>query len=184
MPLPLRLLPLALAASFLATACAGQGEAVTSAGAASAFGWDTRPESGSIQGAPSGVITDIGYAQNNGFTRIVFEMEGTDGVPGYDVRYEPGPFRDMYDQLVPVAGTAYLRVHLNLPRPADPSAQTYVFTYTGSLRIAAATASVQELVFVDNYQEDMLWVIGLSAQEPFTVGTLTNPPRIYVDVED
>ena len=30
----------------------------------------------------------------------------------------------------------------------------------------------------------MIWVIGVTAEKPFTVGTLTDPPRIYVDMAD
>jgi len=150
----------------------------------SAFAGDTGPEASPIRGVPSGLLTDVRYAQREGFTRIVFDFAGTDGFPAYDIRYQAGPFRNMADEVVPVAGTAFLRVQLQPASRVDLSVDPYVLTYTGPERIDPGTVSVEEVVFVEDFEANMVWVIGITGEKPFTVGTLTNPPRIYIDIAD
>jgi hypothetical protein len=149
-----------------------------------AFAGDLEPKSGAAKGTPHGTLTGVRSAQHPGFTRIVFDFGGTDGIPEYDVRFEPPPFRNTADEEVPVAGTAFLRVRVFPALRADLSLPGAPATYTGPLRFDPGTHGVAEVVFVDDFEAVMIWVIGLDAQRPFAVGTLTNPPRLYVDIAD
>lgn len=150
----------------------------------SAFAGDTNPKSAPTRGTPYGTLTDVRTAQREGFTRIVFDFGGTDGIPEYDVRYQSPPFRNTADQDVPVAGSAFLRVRVFPAWRADLNLPDAPLTYTGPLRFDPHTASVEEVVFVEDFEALMIWVVGLTAQRPFTIGTLTDPPRIYVDIAD
>jgi hypothetical protein len=148
------------------------------------FAGDLDPKSAAAQGTPYGTLTGVRSAQREGFTRIVFDFGGTDGIPEYDVRYVLPPFRNVADQEVAVAGTAFLRVRVFPASRADLSLPEAPLTYTGPLRFDPGTVSAAEVVFVEDFEAQMIWVIGLDAQRPFAVGTLTNPPRLYVDIAD
>lgn len=150
------------------------------------FEGDTTPKSGAIQGSPTGLLTDLRFAQREeGFTRIVFDFQGTDGIPGYEVGYEPGPFRNMADVEVPVSGSVFLSVRMFPASRVDLSVDPYVLTYTGPERLAIlGPNSIREIVFLEDFEANMIWVIGLDTQKPFRVGTLTDPPRIFIDIED
>jgi hypothetical protein len=153
-----------------------------------AFAGDTGPETGDAgPGILSGTLVDVRWAQREeGFTRVVFDFGGT-AVPAYDVRYAPGPFYQMGDPdavLVPVDGNAFLQVTMNPARRWDLSVDPIVQTYLGDDRIILNTASVTEVVFIEDFEAHMIWVIGVTEEKPFAVGTLTEPPRIYIDIAD
>ncbi len=160
-------------------------EATTSS---SAFAGDTGPESGPVgPGVLSATLVDVRWAQREeGFTRVVFDFGGT-AVPAYNIRYDPGPFFTTMGEgggEVAVDGNTFILVHITPARRFDLSGDSAVQTYSGPERIDPASASVEEIVFVDDFEAEMIWVIGVSEQKPFAVGTLTGPPRIYIDIAD
>ncbi len=160
-------------------------EATTTTGA---FVGDTSPKSGEVgPGVLSGTLVGVRWAQREeGFTRVVFDFGGT-AVPAYSVHYDPGPFITMMGEEggeVAVDGNAFILVHITPAHRADLTGEGPVQTYLGPERIHPASASVEEIVFVDDFEAEMIWVIGVTAEKPFAVGTLTAPPRIYVDIAD
>ena len=146
---------------------------------------DTLPKQGGIVGTPGGQLADVRAVQRDeGYTRIVFDFTGT-GIPSYRVEYTPGPFTNIAGDDIGVSGTHYLLVTVF---PAmrwditDPNNQFPV--YTGPERIGLQTRSVTEVVFVEDFEANLEWVIGVTAEKDFMVGTLVNPPRIYLDIAD
>ena len=114
----------------------------------------------------------------------MFDFLGTDGIPAYNVEYQTLPFYNTAGDPVAVAGTAYLAVRLFPASRVDLSVDPYVIVYDGPERITVDTGSVAEIVFVDDFEAVMVWAIGLDGRRAFNVGTLTNPPRIYIDIAD
>jgi len=113
---------------------------------------------------------------------VVFDFEG-DSVPWWEAGYLPGPFSTTTGELVPVSGTAYLQVLMSASG-VDLTGEAFRITYDGPGRIAADTASVVEIVRIEDFEGVSMWVIGVAAEQPFSVGTLQDPPRLYVDIAD
>ena len=120
--------------------------------------------------------------REEGFTRIVFEFEDGD-IPWWSVGYAAGPFTSISDEPIPINGAEFLRVVLSSVG-YDLSGAEVRITYDGPERIAAGTNSVVEVVLIDDFEGVSTWVIGVDAMRSFSVGTLTDPPRVYVDIED
>jgi hypothetical protein len=57
-------------------------------------------------------------------------------------------------------------------------------TYEGPDRIDASSNSVTEIVVLEDFEGVSTLIIGVTAEKPFQVGTLTDPPRVYVDIQD
>ena len=55
-------------------------------------------------------------------------------------------------------------------------------TYLGPKEITADTINLQQAVFVEDFEANMHWVLGLDAHTGFEVSTLRDPPRVIVDV--
>jgi hypothetical protein len=128
-------------------------------------------------------LHDVRFQQREeGFTRVVFDFEDGD-VPWWSVEYTSGPFTSTAGEPIPVAGTAFLRVVLSSTTYDLTGAEVRV-TYLGPERIPVNTNSVHEIVLIDDFEGVSSWVIGLDETQPFTVGTLTDPPRVYIDIGD
>lgn len=148
------------------------------------FAGDTLLKQGGIVGDPGGQLTDVRFAQREGFTRIVFDFTGA-GIPAYQIGYAPGPFTDTAGTSIAVGGNRFLLVTVFPAMRWDiTDPDNLVRVYTGPERIDLSTRSLTEMVFLDDFEATMQWVIGVSAEQDFTVGTLGGPPRIYVDVAD
>lgn len=120
--------------------------------------------------------------REEGFTRVVFDFEDGD-IPWWSIGYTAGPFTSTSDEPIPIDGAAFLRVVLSSVG-YDLSGAEVRITYDGPERIAAGTNSVVEVVLVDDFEGVSTWVIGVDDMKPFMVGTLTDPPRVYIDIED
>lgn len=133
-----------------------------------------------ISGAPGPNLTDVRIGDHDGFVRIVFDLTG-DGTPMYIIGYEQAPFLATSGDPVPVEGAAFLVVHLSPARRYD--IDTLVPTYTGDLVLEPGFDPIEQIVFIDDFEAAMQWVIGLDAEHPFTVEVLQDPLRVVVDVE-
>jgi hypothetical protein len=112
--------------------------------------------------------------------RVAFEF--TEQVPGYKVSYSPKPIVGTSGKEVTVAGSAALVVRMEHASGVDLNTG-FKQTYTGPTRIEpAGTRLVKEVVQVEDFEGVLSWVIGLDAQAPFRVSTLTSPPRLVIDV--
>lgn len=111
--------------------------------------------------------------------RIVLELGGEGELPGYRVAYEDDPIRlSPSDQTVEVGGgaTLVLRVAAWMTNMEGEG-------YQGPTEIAPTNVEhVVELRMIENFEGLCAWAIGLDEQRPFTVTTLTGPPRIVIDV--
>lgn len=128
-------------------------------------------------------LRDVRVRQTEeGFTRVVFDFEDGD-IPWWSAGYAAGPFTSISDEPIPIDGAAFLRVVLSSVG-YDLSGAEVRITYSGPERIAADTNSIVEVVLVDDFEGVSTWVIGVDGMKPFLVGTLTDPPRVYIDIED
>lgn len=134
-------------------------------------------------GAPgSTAVTHARLARQEGFDRFVIEFKR--GISDFDVLYAEGPFVDLPGNAIPVAGDAFLWVHLWHAAPAEfiDEEPFYVWTYEGDWRTRSDTLNVEEAVITYAFENDMEWAIGVRDQQPFRVLTLANPPRLVVDI--
>ena len=82
-------------------------------------------------------------------------------------------------------GPPILVVRLAPASGVDLSTPDAAPTYTGPASIVpSGLAHVREIRRIEDFEANLVWVIGLDAQRPFEVGTLTGPPRVYIDVGD
>ncbi len=132
-----------------------------------------------ITGSPGPQLTDVRVGDHPGFVRIVFDLTGN-GTPLYIVGYEDPPFLATSGDPVPVDGEAFLAVHLSPARRHDIDTDTP--TYTGDLVLDPDLGPIAQIVFVDDFEATMTWVIGLDGERAFLVLVLQDPLRLVVDV--
>lgn len=131
------------------------------------------------EGTPGPNLTDVRVGDHDGFVRVAFDLTG-EGTPFYIVGYEPPPFLATSGDAVPVAGTVFLSVRISPARRYN--IDTQVPTYTGDLVLEPGLGPIDQIVFVDDFEASMWWVIGLSGQRAFTVDVLQDPLRLVVDI--
>ena len=130
------------------------------------------------------LLTDVRTGRQPCADRVVFDFR--DGSrPTYSVEYRPGPTFALgqSDQTTTVEGNAFLVIRFDAASGVDLSGPQFVETYTGpaSIRPSGLT-HVTEIRRIEDFEAVLVWVIGLDASRPFTVGALDGPPRIYVDI--
>lgn len=145
------------------------------------FSTDQSDRTGDSQGEQSGQLVDVRMARQDGFDRFVLEFAGT-GIPMWRVNYVEGPINDTGDRVVDVDGEALLSVIAFPARRVDIEDPDFTPTYDGPERILSDTLNIIEAVFVEDFEANMQWVLGLSSAAGFEVSTLSDPPRIVVDV--
>jgi hypothetical protein len=145
----------------------------TFGGATATVGLDT------VAGSPGPQLTDLRVGDHPGYVRVVFDLSG-DGTPLYTVGYETPPFSGASGEPTPVDGTAFLVVRLFPALRYD--IDTMVPTYTGELVIEPGFDPISQVVFIDDFEAMMVWVIGLTSEQPFTVDVLQEPLRLVIDI--
>ena len=125
--------------------------------------------------APVAVLREVRAARQEGFDRVVFEL---DGMPGYRIGYQDRPVQCGSGEPVEVAGTAWLQVQL-LPAQAHTEAgEPTVRERERRLDLPV----VKEIESTCDFEADVTWVLGLAARRPYRVQELASPPRLVVDV--
>lgn len=110
------------------------------------------------------------------------EFEFRDGPPGYRVQYIERPVQeDASGKTIDVKGGAVLEVHMEHASAAD-LANGGVPVYTGPKRIPGP-GPVLEAVDAGDFEGVLTWVLGVPSVIPFRVTTLTDPPRLVVEVQ-
>lgn len=133
-------------------------------------------------GTERALLHDVRAAAHPGYDRIVFEFEGA--TPGYQVSYTDRPVtEDGSGDTVDVAGGAVLLVRMENASAADLSGPELRQTYTGPARIRLDGGAVTEVVRVGDFEGVLTWAIGVKAEAPFAVSTLSGPGRLVVDVD-
>lgn len=146
----------------------------------SAFSGDTTPKSNdAIVGDPEAYLTEVRFGDHDGFVRVVFELTGV-GEPIWMVGYADPPFTtDGEGGEVPVSGSAFLKIDMT---PGARYDQDFTLTYEGDLVLEPGLAPIDQVVFLDDFERVMHWVIGLDAERPFTATLLQDPLRLVIDI--
>lgn len=145
-----------------------------------AFAGDTAPKSNdAIVGDPEAYLTEVRFGEHEEFVRVVFELTGA-GEPIWMVAYADPPFTtDGEGGEVPVAGTAFLKIDMT---PGARYDQDFTLTYEGDLVLQPDLSPIDQVVFLDDFERVMHWVIGLDAERPFTATLLQDPLRLVIDI--
>lgn len=118
------------------------------------------------------------HTEEGGFDRIVFEFK--DALPDATVEYSGGPILGCASGLpVAVQGQAFMTVRLSPANAHDENGQS-------TADISQANGTGQEILDVEStcdFEAVVGWAIGLAAQQPFRVTTLTEPSRLVIDIK-
>lgn len=125
--------------------------------------------------APVAVLREVRAAGQQGFDRVVFEL---DAMPGYRIGYVDQPVQCGSGEPVELAGAARLQVQL-LPAQAHTEAgEPTVPPRERHLDLPV----LKELESTCDFEADVTWVLGLASRRPYRVQELANPARLVVDV--
>ncbi len=126
-------------------------------------------------------LSDVRTGRHDeGFDRVTFEFEG--GATGYRIEYVDPPItEDPSDLPVEIDGNAFLRVVFFSASAVDLSTDTPRVTCCVSV-IMTGFPSLVDLKATGDFEATLSYVLGLSEEVDFRVGTLQNPYRIYIDV--
>lgn len=141
---------------------------------------DTDVQADGFPGLLSGLVgADVRTGTQPCAERFVLELQGTGDFPGWWVRYQAPPIiDDPRGEPVDVAGSAFIVVTVEswMTNPDNEG-------YHGPTRITPTNVShIEELVMLGNFEGVTLWAIGVDQQRPFKVTTLTDPPRLVIDI--
>lgn len=125
--------------------------------------------------APVAVLREVRAAGQEGFDRVVFEL---DAIPGYRIGYVDQPIQCGSGEPVEVAGAARLQVQL-LPAQAHTEAgEPTVQQRERHLDLPV----LKELESTCDFEADVTWVLGLASRRPYRVQELASPARLVVDI--
>ncbi|RFU23204.1 AMIN-like domain-containing (lipo)protein [Geodermatophilus marinus] len=146
-----------------------------------AFPADTSPDTAEASGDALVTVTGIRAGRQEGYDRVVFEVEGT-GTPGWDVRYVDEAASQGSGEPVEVAGDAVLQVTLTgVGYPYD----TGVEEWAGPDPLpGSGTTVVTEVAWDATFEGTSVAFVGASAQVPFRVYALEGPTRVVVELAD
>lgn len=143
-------------------------------------GASTRPVHVQATKNETALLTEVRAARHEGFDRVVFQFRNV--LPGYDVRYVPRPVRqDASGRIVPIAGSAVIRIRMEPALDADLNQTSAPLTYTGPRRFAPGTPEIAELARSGGFEGVLTWIAGLRDPVDFRVRALAGPPRLIVD---
>lgn len=130
------------------------------------------------EGAGLGVV-DVRAAGHEGFDRVVVELAGT-GAPGWVVRPLDAPLAEGSGEERDVSGETFLGL---VVRGVGLPQDTGVPEYGGPREVVPSDTGVVVEVEAGGVLEGA-WdgVVGLTAQRPFRVFALEDPPRVVLDV--
>ncbi len=146
--------------------------------AASPFPADVGVDTAEPDGGP---LTVVGAraARQAGYDRVVLELAGQPGRPGWRVEYVDEPRQEGSGDRVQVDGEAVLQVlvsGIGYPFDTGQQEETDDFRPTG-------TAVVREVVLGATYEGQYEAFVGVSARRPFRVFRLSDPARVVIDVQ-
>lgn len=152
-------------------------------GGPGAFPKGTSPAVRAPGGAQLLTVTDVRVGSNDGFDRVVFELDGK-GTPGWNVEYVDAAFDDGSGEPVEVDGDAILSVRIRgTAMPADSGVEEYDGT-TLERADRPGDVSVEEVVYRHWFEGYTTAFIGVEGgPKPFRVFALDDPVRVVVDVK-
>lgn len=122
-------------------------------------------------------LVDVRLGDHDGFDRVVLELSGTT-TPGWGVSWEDQAVADGSGDVVPLEGDQVLTISAAGTAMPEPGS----FEVPARLGPAGALAEVQVDGWFEGYTQVFAGVQG--DPRPFRVFTLTDPPRLVVDVTD
>jgi hypothetical protein len=129
-----------------------------------------------------GLLTGVRLGDHEDYVRIVFDFPEP-SFPNWEIGYVPGEIHGMTDPAGGwLEGTAFLVARFQPSGTADISGSDAVMTYDGPRHIDVGLGSVVQLLIIEDFEANLWWAIGLTGERPFRVGTMTDPPRIYIDI--
>lgn len=140
------------------------------------------PESTDPQTAePSGEwdlqLVDVRVGEHDGFDRVVLELSGA-ATPGWGVAWSDEAVAEGSGDVVPLEGDHVLTISASGTAMPEPGS----FEVPARLGPAGAVAEVQVNGWFEGYTQVFAGVEG--DERPFRVFTLTDPPRLVVDIAD
>ncbi|WP_457187585.1 AMIN-like domain-containing (lipo)protein [Nocardioides sp. P5_E3] len=140
------------------------------------------PESTDPQTAePSGEwdlqLVDVRVGEHDGFDRVVLELSGT-ATPGWGVAWSDEAVAEGSGDVVPLEGDHVLTISASGTAMPEPGS----FEVPARLGPAGAVAEVQVNGWFEGYTQVFAGVEG--DERPFRVFTLSDPPRLVVDIAD
>ena len=131
---------------------------------------------------PSGeplTVVAVRVARQKGFDRVVFELGGGDGRPGWRVAYDDTPSRDGSGKAVEVDGQTTLAVVITgIGYPFD----TGVDELDQDPVLPGDLEVVTDVVVGSTFEGSWEAFVGVSGERPFTVARLSAPARVVIDV--
>lgn len=187
-----RVLVLAAAAGLVLAACgSGQdptiepGTATTAAPASTTVPVATTAFEGgltpvSTPRTETALLDQVTLGRHDGFDRVVFRF--TNLVPGYRIGPANPPFiEDGSGKTVTVKGAAFLEVVMTAA--GYDTTGDGKQTYTGPNRVTGDASVVAEVAKIGDFEATLSWVIGLGSVQAFRVTTVSNPPRLVIDIK-
>lgn len=140
------------------------------------------PGGGTDTEEPSGeplTVVAVRVARQEGFDRVVFELGGGDGRPGWRVAYDDTPSRDGSGEAVEVDGQTTLAVVITgIGYPFD----TGVDELDEDPVLPGDLEVVTDVVVGSTFEGSYEAFVGVSGARPFTVARLSTPTRVVIDV--
>ncbi|MBW3615087.1 MAG: hypothetical protein KY439_07240, partial [Actinobacteria bacterium] len=128
--------------------------------------------------------TELRVGAHGCFERVTFEFVSDTGAPteiAYEVGYRRPPFRQANGDAIAVAGNAFIQVRIDGARTTN--LQTGQDTYRGPQEVRPTnTRFIREVQFIEDFEANLVWVIGLDTTRDFSVFELDGPDRLVVDV--
>jgi hypothetical protein len=121
-------------------------------------------------------------ATDGGFDRFVLAFENRG--PEWDVLYVPKPVtEDPTGEVVPLDGDYAIEVWMRHASGVELNGEGgYRSTFLGPGRLNAGTPQITEVALAGSFEASLEWAIGTRQYQGFRVLTLTDPPRLVVDV--
>ncbi len=155
------------------------GTADDGATAAPSFPGNAEPDTAEASADARVTVSHIRVGGHDGFDRVVLEV-GSEGTPGWDVRYVDQPSSQGKGDPVEVAGDAVLQVTLT---GAGYPYDTGVEEYSAAAPLSAPdTGAVTEVVFDTTYEGTTVAFVGTTTRAPFRVYLLEAPTRVVLEV--
>jgi hypothetical protein len=141
------------------------------------FPESTGPQTAEPEGDWDLQLVDVRVGEHDGFDRVVLELSGTT-TPGWGVAWSDEAVAEGSGEVVPLEGDHVLTISASGTAMPEPGS----FEVPARLGPAGSVAEVQVTGWFEGYTQVFAGVEG--DERPFRVFTLTDPPRLVVDIAD
>ncbi len=141
------------------------------------FPESTDPQTAEPTGEWDLQLVDVRVGDHDGFDRVVLELSGV-ATPGWGVAWGDEAVAEGSGDVVPLEGDHVLTISASGTAMPEPGS----FEVPARLGPAGAVAEVQVNGWFEGYTQVFAGVDG--DERPFRVFTLTDPPRLVVDIAD